>query len=157
MVKIICKPGQLTFGCGRKPCTFEVHYKGSIYGCGTLQQAVARKKWLLEELPMIVKREVKRELKSVHTAQNSFYGKAYVVDTIEGYNTLETCLYSYNTKVVTIDFQGGLKVYIPDMHSKTTRRHIREFILQQFDCMAWDIISTGYRHGLREWEYNAIR
>lgn len=150
MIKLYCRLGQRGY-------YFQLRYNGTESNFPTLKQAMAHRKWLIEELPKMIKREVKRELKSIHTAQNSFYGKAYVVDTIEGENTLETCLYSYDTKVVTIDFRGGLTVDIPNMHSKTTRRHIREFILQQFDCMAWDIISTGYRHGKTWWQYAEIR
>lgn len=98
--------------------------------------------------------EVKRELKSIHTAQNSFYGKATITENIdEDGITHTTVLTSYSTPVCTITAGHVLSVDIPDMYSKTTRRHIREFIMQNFDAKAWDVISKGYNKGVRRWLY----
>lgn len=98
--------------------------------------------------------EVKRELKSIHTAQRAFYGKAVIIESVDGDGiTHTTKLQSYNTIVCTVTAGDVLSVDIPDMYSKTTRRHIREFIIQSFDVRAWDVISKGYNNGVRRWLY----
>lgn len=95
-----------------------------------------------------------RELKSVHTAQNSFYGKAKVVEFMSDDGiTHKTILYSYETAVCIVTAGDVLSVDIPNMYSKTTRRHIREFVIQCFDVRAWDVINRGYKDGERRWVY----
>lgn len=101
--------------------------------------------------------EVTRELQSIHTAQRSFYGKAVVIEqTDDNGITGRTILKSYATQVCTIEHGDNLTVSIPQMHSKTTKRHIREFIIQNFDVRAWDIINAGYSHGKTWWEYREL-
>lgn len=98
--------------------------------------------------------EVRRELKPIHTAQRSFYGKAIISELVHDDGiTYSTTLLSYNTVVCDIIAGETLSVSIPNMYSKTTRRHIREFIIQSFDVRAWDVISRGYNKGVRRWLY----
>lgn len=62
------------------------------------------------------------ELKSMYDRQKSFYSKAIVIEE----NDTKTLL-SYTTKVAEIQ---GEKAYVFDTYSKTTLRHIKEFLLQ---------------------------
>ena len=62
------------------------------------------------------------ELKPMYDRQKSFYSKAIVIEE----NDTKTLL-SYTTKVAEIQ---GEKAYVFDTYSKTTLRHIKEFLLQ---------------------------
>lgn len=69
------------------------------------------------------------DLRCEYDSAKSFYSKARV----ELNNDLKV-LYSYNTKVATIDSNNVLKIF--NTQSSTTCRHIREFALQNgFDYM----------------------
>lgn len=85
------------------------------------------------------------ELSSTYSGQKSFYNKAKVVE--DGNRTV---LISYTTEVCTVEEN---KVSIPDMYSVTTRRHIREFIMQMFNEKAWDTIKKDYKNGVKNWEF----
>lgn len=63
------------------------------------------------------------ELATNYDSRNSFYGKARIIE----HNNVKE-LYSYDTHVATII--GDDKVYVLGLHSATTLRHIKEFLLQ---------------------------
>ena len=60
------------------------------------------------------------ELKAIYDSRKSFYGKANVED--------DNTLYSYGTRVCEI-IDG--KPIVHGTYSKTTLRHLKEFLLQQ--------------------------
>lgn len=60
-----------------------------------------------------------------HDGRKSFWKKAYV----EVMGTTKT-LYSYNTRVVSIREQG-VEFTQDAWYSQTTRRHVREFCMQE--------------------------
>lgn len=66
------------------------------------------------------------ELEAIHDGRRSFYNKAFVIE-----YTDRTELYSYGTLVVTLK---GDKFYFhrDANYSDTTRRHVREFMIQYF-------------------------
>lgn len=93
-----------------------------------------------------------RELKPLHSPQRSFYGKAMVIETVDAQGiTGRQVLRSYDTEVVTVEFGHSLRITIENMHSKTTRRHIREFIIQNFGAKKWHEIITEYQAGKVCW------
>lgn len=66
--------------------------------------------------------------------QKSFYNKAYF--TIEGNNMPFYVLYSYNTPVLTYDFENNnVRILDKNLLSNTTLKHIKEFLLQH-SCKA---------------------
>lgn len=66
------------------------------------------------------------ELEAIHDGRRSFYNKAFVIE-----HTDRTELYSYGTLVVTL--KGGMFYFHTDAnYSDTTRRHVREFMIQYF-------------------------
>lgn len=66
------------------------------------------------------------ELEAIHDGRTSFYNKAMVVEHED-----RTELYSYGTHVVTIK-DGKFFFHDKASHSETTRRHVREFMIQYF-------------------------
>ena len=60
------------------------------------------------------------ELRAVHDSRKSFYGKAIIEDGVK--------LYSYGTLVASVEPGQRPKVY--NLQSRTTARHVREFLLQ---------------------------
>ncbi len=65
------------------------------------------------------------DLKPLHDAKQSFYGKAQVEISDNGTLTL----FSYGTKVAIIE--PGKTPHVFDTCSATTLRHIKEFLLQE--------------------------
>lgn len=66
------------------------------------------------------------ELDAIHDGRRSFYNKAMVVE----HEDREE-LYSYGTLVVTIK-DDEFFFHEKASHSDTTRRHVREFMIQYF-------------------------
>lgn len=66
------------------------------------------------------------ELNPIHDGRASFYNKAMVVEHED-----RTELYSYGTHVVTIK-DDKFFFHEKASHSETTRRHVREFMIQYF-------------------------
>ena len=66
------------------------------------------------------------ELSALYDARKSFYGKAKVITFTNGVRQL----WSYDTNVAAITPQGVLQVFGGFEMTATTRRHIREFALQ---------------------------
>lgn len=66
------------------------------------------------------------ELDAIHDGRRSFYNKAMVVEHED-----RTELYSYGTLVVTIK-DDEFFFHEKASHSETTRRHVREFMIQYF-------------------------
>lgn len=64
------------------------------------------------------------ELDAIHDGRRSFYNKAMVVEHED-----RTELYSYGTLVVTIK-DDEFFFHEKASHSETTRRHVREFMVQ---------------------------
>lgn len=95
---------------------------------------------------------LERELKPLNCGQKSFYHKAIVIEDTDNNITVYMALKSYNTIVVDVDFVAG-KVYITikDMYSKTTKRHIRDFIIQLFGMPFWYKVEQGYSNGETSW------
>ena len=67
----------------------------------------------------------KEELKPMHDSRKSFYKKAWVKYADNG----DIILQSYNTDVAVLRPDGSFKA---EKYSRTTNRHIREF-MKQFD------------------------
>lgn len=99
---------------------------------------------------------IERELKSINCGQKSFYQKAHVVeyyDEIKGVTT-SMHLKSYNTIVCSININGDhLQVVCECMYSKTTKRHIKDFIIQNIGLQAWAIIENGHNNGQTIWTF----
>lgn len=96
-----------------------------------------------------------RELKAINCGQKSFYKKAYVTEYVNDKGiTYLIELLSYNVSVCSIVI-GNYKttVYCDNMYSRTTKRHIRDFIIQMFSVDMWSRIEQGYNEGMTEWEY----
>lgn len=100
---------------------------------------------------------IERELKAVNCGQKSFYHKAHVIEYYNEQTSITESMHlkSYNTIVASItNFQGEvLRVQIQNMYSKTTRRHIKDFIIQMIGLQAWTKIETGYSWGETEWTF----
>ena len=86
-------------------------------------------------------------LEPKYDSRKSFYGKAVVVEDLES-NTIS--LYSYNTKVCEIvmtkpdDFEVVI-FNVPRVFSKTTLRHIKEFLKQNgLEATSKDQIQRDY-------------
>lgn len=69
------------------------------------------------------------ELKPVYDNAKSFYNKAYVIDD-EGVTDKKLRLLSYNTEVAYTDNNGVPHLLDKFNYSKTTLRHVKEFIKQ---------------------------
>lgn len=67
------------------------------------------------------------EMSAIYDSRKSFYGKAE----IEKFAKWVT-LYSYKTKICTLDTESGKVEKFPHYSSQTTTRHIKEFC-KQFD------------------------
>lgn len=67
-------------------------------------------------------------LEPYYTNQKSFYNKAIVE---QKPLTGETILYSYNIKIATIR-NGNITLHSPVLWSKTTLKHLREFLSQSY-------------------------
>ena len=95
---------------------------------------------------------MKRILYPTFTQQKSFYNKAYY--TVEGIdqNKNTVVLYSYNTKVCYIDENDNIYFVNSCLHSKTTRKHIIEFLRQFINS---DI--TTYTSLLKDKQYKVIK
>lgn len=97
-------------------------------------------------------KRIERELKAIHSAQRAFYGKAWVIEhTDEHGHTGRIELRSYDTIVCVVEFGETCRMTIENMQSKTTRRHIREFVIQNFGLVAWDNIARDYERGVVRW------
>lgn len=76
------------------------------------------------------------ELKPIYTSQKSFYGKA-TVEQLDNFNVGGTIfklsnLFSYSTHVATFITDGTRSgLFLTGEYSKTTVKHIREFVRQQ--------------------------
>lgn len=85
-----------------------------------------------------------KDLKTIYDGQVSFYGKAQV-DESDG----KLSLYSYDTLVCTIEGDGYILNYdVEDKYlfSKTTLKHIKEFLKQYYKYDVWtkkDIIKSA--------------
>lgn len=66
------------------------------------------------------------ELEAIHDGRRSFYNKAYVCSENDKHE-----LYSYGVHVVTIK-GDKFKFHADANYSDTTRRHVREFMIQYF-------------------------
>lgn len=100
---------------------------------------------------------ITRDLKPVNVGQKSYYGKAKVVEYYTNDND-DVCykyqLVSYDTTVVTIaPFMDKLIVTITDMYSKTTTRHIKDFIIQQLGLVSWHRIHSEFKKGVHVWSF----
>lgn len=71
----------------------------------------------------------KYELKPVYDNVKSFYKKAYIIDD-EGVADKKLRLLSYDTEVAYIDNKGVPHLLDKFNYSKTTLRHVKEFIKQ---------------------------
>lgn len=69
-----------------------------------------------------------KELQAIYDGRKSFYNKAIVMEEKD-----RTELYSYGSLVVTIK-DGSFKFHPDANYSDTTRRHVREFMIQYFGC-----------------------
>lgn len=98
---------------------------------------------------------IKRELKAINCGQKSFYKKAYVHEYSHTGITAYIGLQSYDTMVCEIQFEtdNGVIVSIENMYSKTTKRHIRDFIIQMFSLQVWVMIEKEYKKGVRVWRF----
>lgn len=65
----------------------------------------------------------KEELRAIYDSRKSFYKKAYILFCDNG----DVILQSYNTQVATLKKDGSFTF---TKYSKTTNRHIKEFMLQ---------------------------
>ena len=98
----------------------------------------------------------KRELLCLNTAQKSFYKKAIIIETIGELGERQKLeLKSYNTIVASISFMDNVQIDIFGKYSRTTWRHIREFILQNVPVKYWNTICYDFGNGVKRWFYNA--
>lgn len=101
-------------------------------------------------------RQIMQELLPFYCKQKSFYGKARIINTIDETNgtTLKVELYSYTTNVCTVEHnyfsKTTIKISIPSMYSRTTTKHIKEFIVQYYGGEVWENIKEGYNKGNTE-------
>ena len=72
----------------------------------------------------------KYELQTKHDLRNSFYGKTIVKTHLNEQQEKIISLYSYNTLVAYIN-ETQNKAVVLNTHSRTTLRHIKEFLKQQ--------------------------
>lgn len=86
------------------------------------------------------------ELRTLYDSKKSFYGNAHVQEDGSGLKKLR----SYQTIVAEI--KNG-RAYVKGLYSKTTGRHIREFLLQNgFEAGPWTQIKKDYSDPLPEEE-----
>lgn len=75
-------------------------------------------------------------LEPEYDSHKSFYHKAFTrIDPI----TQREILYSYDTPIIALDADGSLHPLLPesslDLYSRTTGRHVKEFVAQRTDCL----------------------
>ena len=71
-----------------------------------------------------------KKLLPIYSNQKSFYKKAYYIDENDN-----TTLYSYNTKILNLNTSCNkciITFYKYGKHSKTTNKHILEFLKQNY-------------------------
>lgn len=93
-------------------------------------------------------------LKPQYIKQKSFYNKAFILNCVD-----KKILLSYETPIITITYDGLVTFFIEDIEklSKTTLKHLRDFLYQQNIKDIYTFKKHHLINTLRNYENSNIR